>query len=189
MLRTLPVYENRWLRVTGIAIFTLLTVSSSRISIEIGTPVPFTLQVLAILLSGMVLGGRDGALSQLAYLGLIAMNLPVDARMLGLAAFAGPTAGFLIGFPVLAFVAGTLVERGRNALWMRWIAGVVGIATLYLFGATWLKLSTGNAWGATLSAAVTPFILMDVVKALIAAALTESGRALLMRNIDQQLQG
>jgi biotin transport system substrate-specific component len=181
MLRTLPLKDNVWIRLAGIAIFTLLTVSSARVTIEIGTPVPFSLQVLAILLAGLVLGGRDGALSQVAYLGLIASNLPVDARMLGVMAFAGPTAGFLVGFPVLAYVSGTLAEHGANRMWVRWLAGVVGVLVLYLFGASWLKLSTGMSWSAAYGAAVAPFILLDATKAVIAAALAETGRSLLLR--------
>jgi biotin transport system substrate-specific component len=182
MLRTLSLKDHAWIRITGIAVFTLLTVSAARVSVEIGTPVPFTLQVLAILLSGMVLGARDGALSQLAYLSLIAMNFPVDSRMLGIAAFAGPTAGFLVGFPVLAYVTGTLAERGANRLWVRWLAGIFGVAVLYLFGATWLKLAASLDWTTAYSAAVAPFILMDMAKAIIAAALTEGGRTLLLRS-------
>lgn len=181
MLRTLSLKDSTWVRLTGVAVFTLLTISAARVSVEIGTPVPFTLQVLAVLLAGLVLGSRDGALSQLAYLSLLAANLPVDSRMLGIAAFAGPTAGFLIGFPVLAYVTGALAERGGDRLWVRWLAGITGVAVLYLFGATWLKLAAGLGWGAAYSAAVAPFILMDLAKAVIAAALAEGGRALLLR--------
>ncbi|MEO0562800.1 MAG: biotin transporter BioY [Chloroflexota bacterium] len=181
MLQTLPLRDNTWVRAGGIAVFALLTAVASRVTIEIGTPVPFTLQVLTILLAGLVLGSRDGAASQLAYLGLIAINLPVDARALGVAAFAGPTAGFLVGFPVMAFVAGALAERGGEKLWVRWVAGLVGVAVLYVFGATWLKVVTGMTWGATISAAVAPFVALDMVKAIIAAALAEGGRAMLAR--------
>lgn len=169
-------------RLVGIVSFTLLTVVSARMSAEIGTPVPFTLQVLAILLAGLVLGSRDGAISQLGYIGLIAMNLPVDTRMLGVAALVGPTAGFIFGFPVMAFVVGWLTERGQSQPIVRWLAAVVGIGVLYLFGATWLKTVTGMSWSATWVAAVQPFIVLDLLKAVIAAALAESGRWLFLRS-------
>jgi len=181
MIRTLPIRESVWTRIAGIAIFTLLTVSSARVSIEFGGPAPFTLQVLAIMLAGLVLGSRDGALSQIAYLSLIGMNLPVDTRMLGIAAFAGPTAGFLVGFPVLAYVTGFLAERGADRWVIRWVAALAGVAVLYVFGAAWLQLSTGMGWGAVFTAAVAPFIPLDIAKAFIAAALAESGRSLLFR--------
>lgn len=183
MLRTLPQTQNNRLitRLVLVAMFTLLTVVSARVRVEFGTLVPFTLQTLVIMLAGLVLGSRDGALSQIAYLSLIMMNLPVDTRMLGIAAFAGPTAGFLVGFPVLAFVCGWLAERGGNQLWVRWVAGIAGTLVLYVFGATWLKVATGMAWDIVWVNAIAPFILIDAAKALIAAALAEGGRAALQK--------
>ncbi len=182
MLRTFPQTQANALptRLALIAIFTLLTVVGARVRVEFGTLVPFTLQTLMIMLAGLVLGSRDGALSQVAYLSLIAANLPVDTRMMGVAAFAGPTAGFLVGFPVLAYVCGWLAERGGNRLWVRWLAGIVGTLVLYAFGAGWLKAAAGIGWDAVWGNAVAPFILIDVAKALIAAALAESARAALL---------
>jgi len=184
MLRTLPQTRGYTLayRLVGIAVFTLLTVIAARLQIPM-QPVPFTLQPLAVLLAGMVLGGRDGALSQLAYVALIAVGLPVDANARGQAALFGPTGGYLVGFIFAAGVAGLLVERGTTRLWQRWLAGVVGIAVIYLFGVPALKLVTGMDWSAAWTAGAAPFLLPDLVKALIAAALTESGRALLLRQM------
>lgn len=92
MLRTIQLTRtnNQAWRLVGIAIFTLLTIASAKMSIEIGS-VPFTMQVLVVLLSGMILGSRDGAASQIGYIALIATGLPLDARGLGTAAFFGPT--------------------------------------------------------------------------------------------------
>jgi biotin transport system substrate-specific component len=182
MLRTIPHTRDlpQLQRLAGIALFTLITIFAARVTIEIGL-VPFTLQPLAVLLSGMVLGGRDGFLSQLAYVSLIAVGLPVDARGLGAAAFAGPTAGYLVGFVLAAGAAGYLVERGAKRVWQRWLAGVVGIAIIYACGLAWLmafrQLDVAAAW----AAGVAPFIAPDLVKALIAASLTEGARSLLLR--------
>ncbi|NDJ61645.1 MAG: biotin transporter BioY [Chloroflexi bacterium] len=183
MLRTFPQTRTHTLstRLLAIAAFTLLTMVSARVTLEIG-PVPFTLQVLVVLLAGLVLGARDGALSQIAYLALIAANLPVDARMIGAAAFAGPTAGYLIGFVPAAYAAGWLAERGGSVLWWRWLAGVAGIAVIYVCGALLLKISTGIEWHAVWATGVAPFIAADLLKALIAAGLAEGGRALLLRH-------
>jgi biotin transport system substrate-specific component len=182
MLRTLPQTRdyNLTYRLVGVAVFALLTVIAARLKIPMD-PVPFTLQPLVVLLAGMVLGGRDGALSQLAYVALIAVGLPVDTNMRGQAALFGPTGGFLIGFIVSAGVVGLLVEQGANRIWQRWLAGVVGIVALYLFGVPVLKLVTGMDWSAAWAAGAAPFFLPDLAKALIAAALTEGGRALLLR--------
>ncbi len=184
MLRTLPQTRDARVsyRLAGIAALTLLTIIAARITIPM-QPVPFTLQPLAVLLAGLILGARDGALSQIAYLALIALNLPVDARGLGAAALVGPTAGYLFGFVAGAFVAGLLVERGSRRMAQRWLAGVAGIAAIYLFGVVVLKLNTGMAWDAAWAAGAAPFLVPDLAKALIAAGLAEGGRSLLMRHI------
>jgi biotin transport system substrate-specific component len=184
MLRTLPQTRDYSLayRLVGVGICTLITIVSARISIPM-EPVPFTLQPLAVLLAGMVLGARDGALSQLIYVALIALGLPLDARGIGQAALFGPTGGYLIGFIAAAFVSGLLIERGETRLWQRWLAGVVGIAVIYLFGVPILMLTRGLDLSAAWTGGAAPFIVPDLIKALIAAGLTESGRALLLRNL------
>ena len=182
MLRTLPqTRDQRWVyRLVGIAFFTVLTIIAARVSIPLD-PVPFTLQPLAVVLSGMVLGWRDGLLSQALYVVLIAAGLPLDAKGIGSAALVGPTAGFLIGFIAGAGVAGWLTERADKRLWQRWLAGAAGMVVIYLFGIVVLKTVTGMDWSKAWSVGVAPFIVPDMVKALIAAALTEGGRRLLLR--------
>lgn len=184
MLRTLPQTQNstRTLRLAGIALFTILTIISAKISFETGNPeVPFTMQVFAVLLAGMVLGSRDGALSQITYISLIALNQPWDTRGLGAAALFGPTGGYLIGFVVAAFAAGWLVERAGGRLWQRWLAGVAGIMIIYSLGVSHLMIYTGSDLAVAWGIGAAPFLALDILKALMAAALVEGGRALLMR--------
>lgn len=184
MLRTLPNTRDTrmvW-RLAGISVFTLVTIVAARFSIPL-LPVPFTLQPLAVLLAGMVLGARDGALSQLAYLALIAAGLPLDANMLGQTALFGPTGGYLLGFVAGAFTAGWLVEHGASRLWQRLVAGVAGILVIYLCGLPVLMLASGLGFDRALSVGVAPFIVPDLAKALIAAALTEGSRTLLLRRL------
>jgi biotin transport system substrate-specific component len=182
MLRTLPQTRAPRLsyRLASIGALTLLTILAARVTIPM-QPVPFTLQPLAVLLAGLILGSREGALSQLAYVALIAVGLPVDAKGIGAAALVGPTAGYLFGFIGAAFVAGLLVERGTTRLWQRWMAGVAGIGMIYLVGFVFLKLNARLTWEAAWTAGVAPFIVPDLAKALVAAALAEGGRAWLMR--------
>ena len=182
MLRTLPQTRD-WdhaHRVASIVVFTLLTVVSARITIPL-EPVPITLQPFAVILSGLVLGARDGFLSQFLYLMMIAIGLPVDASALGSLALFGRTAGYLFGFPFASLVAGYLAQRGSHNFVVRWGAGMVGIVVLYLIGATWLavylQLSLEQAW----AFGVAPFILLDLAKAFVAAGVAESGRAFLNR--------
>jgi len=183
MLRTLPQTRDYTTisRLAGAAIFTVITILSARVTVEIGI-VPFTMQPLAVLLSGMVLGARDGMLSQAAYVALIALGLPFDARGLGTAALFGPTGGYLVGFIAAAGVTGLLVEKGTARLWQRWLAGVIGVVVIYVFGVLVLKLHAGMDWSAAWTAGVAPFMLPDLGKAFIAAALAEGGRKLLMQH-------
>jgi biotin transport system substrate-specific component len=183
MLRAFPQPRDAQVgyRLACIAAFTGLTILAARISIPL-QPVPFTLQPLAVLLAGMILGGRDGALSQIAYLVLIALNVPVDANAHGAAALMGATAGYLFGFVAAAFVTGWLVERGTARMGQRWLAGAAGIAVMYAVGIVVLKLNTGMAWDAAWTAGAAPFLIPDLAKAVIAAALAEGGRALLQRH-------
>ena len=172
-------------RFTAVMLLTALTILAARITIEVGGPVPFTLQPLVVLLAGMVLGSRDGALSQIAYVSLILAGLPLDARGLGPVALTGPTAGFLVGFIPAAYVTGYLVEIGWNKAFWRWISGVVGLIVLYSIGIPYLKVSLGLSWPAAWSA-VEAFMAPDLLKAIMAALATESGRRLLLQTLNYQ---
>lgn len=188
MLRTIAATrtDDQRLRLAGIALFVVLIALAAQVEIHFGGPVPFTLQVLAVLLAGMVLGVRDGALAVVAYVALIALSLPIAAGGAGRAALAGATAGYLIGFIPAALVAGWLVERGANHIWQRWIAGLVGVAIIYAFGVPVLKAyfdlaRDGATWQQAWQWGAQPFIVLDAVKALLAAGLVETCRAALMR--------
>lgn len=155
-------------------------------------PVPMTLQTLAILIVGLTFGSRMGALTVLAYLAEGAMGLPVFANMNNGAAFAGPTAGFLVGFVGMAYLAGLAVEKGlaRGVIGTA-IAAIVVSALLYIpgvawpmaiagsfgFEAGWVGLSAEKIWAGFMA----PFLLGDVVKAVIAALIVTGGWAALRR--------
>jgi len=185
MLRTLNTPNNIAAtlphRLAWMLAFIVLTALSSRLSIPL-EPVPFTLQVLVVLLSGLVLGARDGALAQLGYVSLIALGLPLDARGLGSAALFGPTGGFLLGFVISAGLVGWLAERSAQRLAWRWLAGLAGVAVIYLFGVLHLAAYAGLALGRAWELGAQPFVLLDVLKALLAAGLTETLRAVLRQD-------
>jgi biotin transport system substrate-specific component len=107
------------------------------------SPVPVTFQTCVVLLAGAILGSRLGALSVMVYLTQGAIGLPFFAKGgSGLAYLRGVTAGYLLGFVVMAWVVGRLVERG----WGRKVstavfAMLIGNLILYCFGVTWLKLA------------------------------------------------
>jgi biotin transport system substrate-specific component len=161
----------------GILSFAALTGLSARLVIPL-TPVPVTLQVLAVLLAGLVLGPRAGALSQLAYLAAITAGLPLDARMLGPAVWTQPTAGYLVGFVAGAFAAGWVRERLSGRIpGAAFVAGLAGIVGIYIPGTLWLTVFFlhGDAMKGILLG-VAPFIAIDLVKAAAAATLAEAGR-------------
>jgi biotin transport system substrate-specific component len=166
-------------RIAAVGAFAALTALSARVTIPLPfTPVPVTLQVLAVLLSGLVLGPRDGAISQLTYLAAITAGLPLDAHMLGPAVWLTPDAGYLIGFVAGAFAAGWTAERARGRLTgAELLAGAAGIFAIYTAGATWLTIFFlhGNL-AAGIAAGVAPFILIDALKAALAAMVSGTGR-------------
>lgn len=173
-------------RVLTACLFTVLTAACAQVSFRVWfTPVPVTLQVFAVILSGLVLGSRWGALSQLQYLAMGAMGLPVFACFSGgPMAFAGPTAGYLIGFVLGAFLAGWVFERLQSRPKIAsWCGGIGGIVGIYLFGASWLAAwlaaasrtpvhaCIGSAW----QLGIVPFIGIDLLKAAAASALALGG--------------
>jgi len=186
MLRTIELTrtDNQLLRVTGITLFVLLLALAAQVEIWFGGPVPFTLQVLAVLMAGMVLGRRDGAIATLGYVVLIRFNLPIAAGGAGASALSGTTAGYLFGFIPAAYVAGWLVELGACKIWQRWLAGMVGVAIIYAFGLPVLKIVTDGTWSQVWQWGAVPFLGLDAIKALLAAGMVESMRAWLLRSSD-----
>lgn len=138
-------------------------------------PVPITAQTLAVLLVGSVLGATRGAISLIAYFSMGALGLPVFSAATSLSF--GPTFGYLIGFVAAASVVGWLSERG----WHKSVSGVLGSfaianAIIYLFGLPWLAFILGNLGvandiAAVATAGLLPFIVGDVLKMMLAAAL------------------
>ena len=165
----------------SVLFFAALTALTARIAIPLPfTPVPVTLQVLAVLLAGLVLGSRAGALAQVAYLAAVASGLPFTAAGSGgPAAFVGPTAGYLLAFAPAAFVAGWIAERRAGAVVALLLAALTGVAVIYLVGAAWLSVWLGGDLTKAWRLGVAPFVLIDLLKAAAAAAVAGAGRRLL----------
>jgi biotin transport system substrate-specific component len=151
----------------------LLIWASAKINVPF-YPVPMTMQTLVILGLGMAYGWRLGAATVLLYLAEGALGLPVFSgtpeKGIGLIYMAGSTGGYLFGFVLAAAAAGWLAERGwdRNIVTTA-LAMIFGNILIYIPGLLWLGFLFGwdkpiLAWG------LTPFILGDVTKAVLAAA-------------------
>ena len=160
------------------ALFTSLTVIGGIISIPIG-PVPITLQSLFVILSGLILGSKLGALSQIAYVILGLIGLPVfSGGMGGLGSVIRPTFGFLIGYIVAAYLIGKITETNKSL--SRIICSVVlGSLIIYVMGVPYFYFIFTHFLGksinfyAALKYACVPFIPGDIIKATIAITLAK----------------
>ena len=159
---------------TRAALMAAFTAVAAQISIPL-EPVPFTLQVLAVVLAGLLLGPRYGALAMAVYVLVGAVGVPVFAGFRGgLGVLFGDTGGYLLSYPLAAAVAGLAARsvaeapRGR-ALAAGFLWGSAALAVIYALGATWLAVLAGLSPGAALAAGVLPFVPFDLVKVGLAA--------------------
>jgi len=162
-------------RALGIVIVVIALALASQIALPLpGTPVPLTLQPFVVVLAGLLIGPTNAAAAMILYLVAGAMGAPVFAPMgpPGLARLLGPTGGYLLAYPVAAAVAGWL-GAGRERFVSRLAAAVAGILVLYVGGLSQLVIITGSLAAATVIG-VLPFAAADLVKAIVAAAV--SGR-------------
>ena len=176
---------TRFLRGALLALIgTALLTISAKVQVPF-YPVPMTMQTLVVLTLGMALGWRLAVATLLLYMAQGALGLPVFAgtpeKGIGWLYMAGPTGGYLVGFVLAAAVCGWLAERGwdrhvgRTALAM-----LIGNALIYVPGLLWLGALFGwdkpiLAWG------LTPFLLGDLVKLALAAAVLPLAWKLLKR--------
>jgi biotin transport system substrate-specific component len=132
------------------------------------SPVPFTLETLAVLLTGAVLGSARGLLSMLLYLTAGAVGVPWFAGHR--AGWGGPTFGYVIGFAVAALVVGALAERRADRHVISTVLlMVLGNAIIYAVGTTWLAQDLGLSAADALRLGVRPFLATDALKIAVAA--------------------
>jgi biotin transport system substrate-specific component len=145
------------------------------------SPVPLTMQPLAVLLVGVTLGSRRGAAAAALYLLEGASGLPFFAQGHGGAFWlTAATAGYLWSYPIAAFVAGWFSERGWGSTTLRAIAGMLAaLAIIYAGGYSWLAILTGPR--AALSLGILPFVITDIVKVALGAALLPQLQRLMQR--------
>ena len=186
-----PLVRSSLLAVAGTALLALC----ARISFPIPTtPVPITMQTFAVLLLGALYGPRLGALTMLLYLAEGLAGLPVFAGGRSawspssvpiLPVIVGPTAGYLLSWPLAALLVGALAARG----WDRRVvsalpAMLLGNLVILLCGFLWLAAATwalkgAVSIGALLATSVLPFLPGDAIKLLLAALALPGGWALL----------
>lgn len=153
------------------SLFAALTAVLSQIVLPVG-PVPVNLATFSVLLSGLVLGARLGALSQLVYVLLGAIGIPVFTMFRGgLGVLAGPTGGYIAGYVLGAGAAGFLAQRYGGKVWGASLALICGYLTYTALGTGWFMISAHSALIPALMACVIPFIPGDIAKMALAAVL------------------
>lgn len=138
------------------------------------TAVPFTLTPMVVLLAGAALGSRLGAITQVTYLALGATGLAVFAPSVtlppGFLRLVGPTGGYLLAYPLAAFVTGLLAERGWDRRYATSLAAMLaGLVVIYAGGTAWLVVAFQLSPAAAVTAGIAPFVALDVLKAGAAA--------------------
>ncbi|MCK5534388.1 biotin transporter BioY [bacterium] len=134
------------------------------------TPVPITLQTLFVLLSGAVLGKKLGGISQLSYLILGGIGLPIFAGIGGMLYFFGPTGGYLIGFLFASWVVGEMLEKKSNLPWIV-ISFLSGTLIIYFFGMVHLSVVMKIGMSKAFVLGVAPFIPGGLLKIILATLL------------------
>ena len=171
------------IRAGAVLFVAALTAAAAQISVPLPfTQVPFTFQPMVVLLGGLALGPRLGLASQLLYLVAGIAGLPVFAASAtlppGALRLMGPTGGYLMAYPLAAFLTGYLAERGLDRRYLTSVlAMLAGLVVVYACGAAWLgmfaRVGTSAPIGlhAALVTGVYPFIAADVLKLLVAASI------------------
>jgi len=171
--RSLPV------RAAAIVSATLFIAVCAHISVPLPfTPVPLTMQDLAVLLVGLVLGPIDGMVALVLYLAEGAAGMPVfnPQGLGGMAQLLGPTGGFLLAYPLVAAVCGWGARHlPFKSAFARAVTGCVfASAVLFGFGATWLAQYTHASVNAVFQMAVYPFLPGNIVKVVAASGIYSS---------------
>ena len=159
-------------KIFWITAFAILTALAAQVTIP-AKPVPFTLQTLLVLLSGALLGSRNGAYSQFLYLFMGIIGLPVFAQIpdvpLGFSRIIGPTGGYLLAFPIAAYLVGFLIEKRKN-YWSIVASMFIGELVIVLLGVLHLTAFYTQNIDEAVKVGAAIFSIWMVVKVFIAAS-------------------
>ena len=168
-------------QLTMTAMFTALTILFAQIILPLSfTPVPLSLSLLPVYLSGAILPKRYAVYSQLVYLLTGVAGLPIFAGFKGgPGVLFGPTGGFLIAYPIMAFLTAWILELLKKKTVVCCVpAMLAALAACYLCGSLFYVFAGHVSWVKSLSATVFPFVLFDLIKvaasALLAPAINKS---------------
>lgn len=160
-----------------VAFFAALTAIGAKIEIPLPF-IPITLQVLFVFMAGLLLGKKLGALSQVLYVGMGLIGLPIFAKGGGPGYVFKPSFGYMIGFILAAFVIGLIVENRALSFKQAFLASIVGLLVIYACGVPYLYYILNNIMGVNITpygavkAGMLTFLPGDIIKILVAAFLT-----------------
>jgi len=168
-------------QMTLISLFAALTAVGAFISIPL-YPVPLSLQTLFTLLAGMTLGSVMAASSQIIYILLGVIGLPVFSGFkAGIGILFGPTGGFLLGFIISAYVIGRIIEATKEKKFLHYlIAGLTGTIIIYIIGVTQLSLVTGIGIKKALLIGALPFLPGDILKIIAASFIARKFKIIIL---------
>lgn len=157
------------------AIFAALTAILSQISIPLPfTPVPINLAMISVFIAGGLLETKISAISQLVYVIIGAIGVPVYANFTGgLGILVGPTGGYIVGYIITTIIIGVIVKRLGNSIYSYTVAMVVGILGCYFVGTVWFMHITQNGLIEALLMCVVPFLIGDILKIILSAFLVK----------------
>ena len=166
------------LRIATVVAASLFVAVCARLSVPLPfTPVPLTLANFAVLAVGLALGSRGGCAALVLYLaeGLAGMPVFSPAGPGGLAQLLGPTGGYLISYPVAAFVAGLVAEKLPRRFVCLLAAAVAGNLVVFAGGISWLMVGARASLLQAAAFGVYPFVFAEVAKVTGAAGLARTG--------------
>ena len=160
-------------KMVGCALFAALTAVCSQLAIPMPWGVPSNLALFAVYMAGTMLGPVWGAASQLVYLLLAAVGVPVMAGMQGgPAVLLGKTGGYVLGYIFAALITALISKALGRKFWSLCVAMVVGCAACYVLGTIWFMTLTGADLASALGWCVLPYLPGDAIKIVLAAVLT-----------------
>lgn len=155
------------------ALFAALTAVLSQISVPVG-PVPVNLALISVFVAAGLLGARYGALSQVVFVLMGAVGLPVFAGFMGgISGVLGPTGGYIVGYIACAFVTGLITGRFGKSMKASVLAMCAGLIVTYTMGTLWYSYVTQTGFVAALSLCVVPFLPGDALKIVLSAVLVK----------------
>jgi biotin transport system substrate-specific component len=163
------------IRGAAVALAVVLTAAAAQFTLPLPwTAVPFTFGPFAVLLTGAALGARLGFVTQALYLAAGAIGLPVFTPSLvlppGAMRLIGPTGGYLMAYPIAAFVVGYLAGRGWDRRYLTSFAAMLlGLGIIFAGGVSWLAGVYTETFAAAFAQGAAPFIVADLVKTAAAA--------------------